>query len=181
MFKKLEIFPFIIISFSVIIVIQTNILGSITAVSQTFSPSQDRTFFCAREYGFPVTKVRIPGHGEYTIIRWTFDYLNNAVNASTLRRSEERCQRVSANFQTYYDAGILRYMRGGRVNGKKVICVAQERGGSCVGVLFYLHPESDTNLILRQLFNVSEHQGGPLNQNDPIYVDITDVVPALKQ
>lgn len=140
---------------------------------------QQATFFCGLDDEDVPTTLAIGIDGnEYPIIKWitTFESREG-------RTPEERCNVVSANFQSSYNRGILKYLRGGRArNGLHTICVALVKDGPCVEALFTLPPGSYANQTVKRLWELSEGVRGSLYQTGHVYyLDIEDLVPLSKE
>lgn len=148
------------------------VFGNSIAVSQT---PQNRTYYCGEYRGNPATFVqtsRVP----LPIINW--------VSVDLPIPREERCERVSNNFQIAHDQGNLRYITIGTMNQQPVVCATRSKGGDCQNLLFTLKPGSNPEYILKKLLN-SQGLGldNPLEQSgsDPIYLDVEDYLNRLNQ
>ncbi len=95
--------------------------------------------------------------------------------------TEKRCQEVATKFQEYSRQNTLNYLTYGVKNGYPIICVAETKGGECVGQLLtlkkHLNPqESLSNLLLiNNLSQVPEIKQNPsyiLNINNRIYLEL---------
>ena len=122
------------------------VLGAIATLSQS-SYAQGK-FFCGRSNGQPVTMVRT-SRGNIPIIRW----VDNSFSPPWTPLN--RCYEISARFERFYDNGILKYIKAGWSNSQPILCVAGDRGGSCLpnGLLVMLKPGSDPQLILQRLLD----------------------------
>ncbi|NER00624.1 MAG: hypothetical protein F6K30_28675 [Cyanothece sp. SIO2G6] len=106
------------------------------------------TFSCVEQ---PVpTTVFYSAEGALPVIHWVSHYF-----AHSGWDPLTRCRAVSGRFQNFYEAGILNYLTTGVVNRLPVVCVAEEVGGSCSGVLLTLKPEQDGDAVVQQLFDLS--------------------------
>ena len=135
-------------------------------------------FFCGLSETEVPTTLAIGNDGtEYPIIQWISTF-----ESAEGRTPEERCQAVSQNFQSAYDNGHLKYLRGGRAsNGLSIICAATEQGGACLETLFSLAPGTNANQTVRQLWELSEGVRGPLYQTGALYyLNIENLVPLFQ-
>lgn len=147
-------------------------LTAANALTASGTPRPERTFFCGTSNDAPATMVRIPEENEeIALIRWVRE-LPSSVGITR----QQRCEIVSAKFQEYYDQGILAYMRGGLMNGQKVVCVAESMPGPCVGLLWTLRPKDEPNEVIKQLSIVSAYKRAPLNQSDILYVNMNELL-----
>ncbi|MCG9889941.1 MAG: COP23 domain-containing protein [Thermosynechococcaceae cyanobacterium MS004] len=127
-----------------------------------------RKFFCGKSKNAPTTMAQT-SRGPVPVIRWV----------STLGEvytPEVRCQIVSDKFQKFYDDGTLNFLTTGFENQHNVICAAQKEGGSCVGVLFTLKPNSDPERTLKRLLNIRDRSTDvALNEAaQKLYVNVND-------
>lgn len=116
------------------------------------SSAQSKKFFCGMSRGVPATLVRT-SRGNLPIIRW--------VDAAFPPpwTPEQRCEEISARFQRFYDNGTLNFLRAGKHRRQPVLCVASEKGGSCLrdGVLVTLKPDRNPQETLQILL---DYRGG---------------------
>jgi hypothetical protein len=96
--------------------------------------------------------------------------MSNGVPATLALTSEGysplyRCQVVSPKFEKYHKQGILNYLTTGVHSGNNIVCVAKEKDGPCVGVLFTLKPGSDSFVTLKRLLDVRSQAGPALNES----------------
>jgi len=109
--------------------------------------AQGATFFCGNYQGTPATLVR-SRNGSVPMILW---------NSGDFNRSgwndQRRCDAVSTRLQNYHNNGKLRYLRTGSVGLYPVICVANQRGGSCPEsqVVVTLMPGTRSATVYEQL------------------------------
>lgn len=107
-----------------------------TAVAQSSTPG-NMTFFCGNLDSVPATIART-STGEVPIIFWNSPDLGESDTPL-----QERCQEVSAKFQTYYERGELnylttgRYCPSGRESCQDFACVAQDKDEGCKGRLLF--------------------------------------------
>jgi hypothetical protein len=124
----------------------------------TFSqPSHARdTFFCGMSNGQPATIVRNSKWENIPMIRWVDD------SFPPPWKPTRRCEEISARFQRFLDNGLLRYLKGGWLNGQPVLCVAAYKGGPCLpnGLIVTLKPDSNPERILNALLDYRNHAGG---------------------
>jgi Circadian oscillating protein COP23 len=120
----------------------------------------------------PMTFARTQ-RGNVEMIRWKSTFFNNRVNDFT---PMNRCTEVSRRFQAFYNQGILSYLTTGKMNDQNVICVAEEYGGPCSGLLLTLEPKDDPQQVLQELMNVrTRASGGPLTRGSgSAYFDVED-------
>jgi hypothetical protein len=123
--------------------------GTSLTLSQP-SYAEGATFHCAKSNGVFTTFVRTQDGKNLPMIRWVSNYFNN----SGLTQ-KERCQEISRRFQSNYDNGILRYIKGGTLNKQPVVCAATEKNAACKEntLLFTLKPGSDPDTVARKLFD----------------------------
>ncbi|MCF4968575.1 COP23 domain-containing protein [Nostoc sp. CMAA1605] len=139
--------------------ITTSTIISALAVGITLTtnsqPSEARAnrFFCTREGGVPVTKVRT-SRGNQTLIRWV---ANDFKKVSPL----QRCRIVSARFQRHYDNGALFITSRDNFNGYPVLCISNRRGTPCTAdnILVTLKPGTDTGRVLQQMLSLRRDAG----------------------
>jgi Circadian oscillating protein COP23 len=157
-------------------------LGLLTATlwvlpAQAVPQPNDR-FFCGKSRN-PVTGDMIPTtiartqRGNVLMIHWRSTFFANSLNDFT---PESRCLEVSRRFQTFYSQGNLSYLTTGKINDQNVICVAQEYGGSCKGLLLTLEPKDDSQAVLRDLMDVRVNARGPITRGaaSTTYIDVED-------
>ncbi|XWK90807.1 MAG: COP23 domain-containing protein [Phormidium sp.] len=141
------------------------VVGLAIALTTTTAFSQPRQtqrvkFFCQNVQGVPTTFARTK-RGNITrdiaIFRW--------VSTWSEFTPWQRCQEVSGRFQAFYDNGVLKYTRTGRINGYPVLCVVRETGGSCrnTDVLVTLPRGNDPHRTLEQIINFGSLSGRPIN------------------
>ncbi len=122
------------------------------------SARAEQRFSCQEREGVPTT-IADTSRGPIPIIYWRSQYFE-ADGFSP----EVRCQTVSQKFQTHYQRGQLNYLTAGRIDSASVICVADQRGGSCRDVLFTLKPGVDPVTVLQQLLYMRTGTVEPLNE-----------------
>jgi Circadian oscillating protein COP23 len=157
-------------------------LGLMAAPS-FMQPSQAETqsnarFFCSAITN-PSTGEKTPmtlaktQRGNVEMIRWKSTFFNNGANDFT---PMSRCTEVSRRFQDFYNQGILSYLTTGKMNAQNVICVAEEYGGPCSGLLLTLEPKDDPQQVLQELMNVrTRASGGPITRGSgSVYFDVED-------
>jgi hypothetical protein len=91
------------------------------------------------------------------MIRWV------SKNFSSSRYTpQQRCQDVSARFQSFNDNGTLKFIRTGSVNRYPVLCVANSKGGNCASnaVLVTLRRGSDPQIVLERLLDLRARAAG---------------------
>jgi hypothetical protein len=67
---------------------------------------------------------------------------------------ERRCSEISQRMQAADDAGTLKYLTNGKMNGQKVICTAIEVNGDCKNLLMTLRPQDKSIEFLSELKDV---------------------------
>jgi Circadian oscillating protein COP23 len=118
----------------------------------------------------PTTFARTK-RGSIPVIRWQSTYFGKSSVYTPLKR----CEEVSRRFQKYYSEGTLAYLTAGRMNAQNVICVSDEYGGSCQGLLLTLEPKDNPQEVLKDLLNARNRAGGPLTRSTgSLYVNMTD-------
>jgi Circadian oscillating protein COP23 len=135
-------------------------------------------FFCSAITN-PATGEKTPmtlaktQRGNVAMIRWKSNFFKNGVNDFT---PMSRCNEVSRRFQDFYNQGILSYLTTGKMNAQNVICVAEEYGGPCSGLLLTLEPKDNPQQVLQELMNVrTRASGGPLTRGAAsAYFDVED-------
>ncbi len=145
--------------------------------SQAETQSNAR-FFCSAIVN-PATGEKTPmtlaktQRGNVEMIRWKSTFFKNGVNDFT---PMSRCTEVSRRFQDFYNQGILSYLTTGKMNAQNVICVAEEYGGPCSGLLLTLEPKDNPQQVLQELMNVrTRASGGPLTRGSgSAYFDVED-------
>lgn len=130
--------------------------------------TQGTTFFCDLSNGVPTTMAR-NDRRQAPLIRWVSNFGSQAGYTA-----QQRCLEVSNRFQEYYNAGKLKFLTTGRINGQNVVCVADRIGGACAGLLFTLKPTSNPGETLQNLLDIRTNAGAsPLNESyGRIYIDI---------
>jgi hypothetical protein len=144
-------------------------------------PSSSARFFCGKSRN-PVTGDEMPTtmartqRGNVLMIYWKSTFFANKLNDFT---PENRCLEVSRRFQTFYSQGTLSYLTTGKINDQNVICVAQEYGGACTGLLLTLEPKDDPQEILRDLMDVRINAKGPITRgSSSMYIDVEEFLDA---
>ena len=106
------------------------------------------------------------------MIHWKSTVFVNSLNDFT---PESRCLEISRRFQAFYIQGSLSYLTTGKINDQNVICVAQEYGGACKGLLLTLEPKDDPQVVLRDLMDVRVNARGPITRGTgSTYIDIEE-------
>jgi Circadian oscillating protein COP23 len=155
-------------------------LGSAGAAEQSApvaSPtSASARFFCgqsrvsAASQTVPTTFARTK-RGNVPVIRWQSTFFSNSNVYTPLKR----CEEVSRRFQKYYSEGTLAYLTAGQMNAQNVICVSEEYGGPCQGLLLTLEPKDNPQTVLKDLLNARNRAGGPLTRSTgSLYVDMAN-------
>lgn len=147
---------------------------SLVQPSQAETQSSSR-FFCGASINpktgekTPMTMARTQ-RGNVAMIRWKSNFFNNARQDFT---PMSRCTEVSRRFQTFYNEGILSYLTTGTMNAQNVICVAEEYGGPCSGLLLTLEPQDNPQQVLQDLMDIRTRASGPITRSaGPAYFDV---------
>jgi hypothetical protein len=134
-------------------------------------------FFCGKSRNvatgeiIPTTIARTQ-RGNVLMIYWKSNFFASRSSDYT---PESRCVEVSRRFQTFYSQGNLSYLTTGKVNDQNVICVAEEYGGSCKGLLLTLEPKDNPQQVLRDLMDVRVNARGPITRGaDSAYIDLEE-------
>ncbi|MEB3148853.1 MAG: COP23 domain-containing protein [Sphaerospermopsis sp.] len=151
----------------------TTTLTSAPVFAQEYPNNQVR-FFCAETLNSQNQK-RVP-----TTVLWTPNFKKPMVNWTSVLggyEPQERCQKVSDNFQIAYNNGSLNYITNAVQNGSKVICSVRSTDGGCDTVLFTLRPQDSSRNILKQLNQLwlGTANTGPIQQSSgeaKFYIDI---------
>jgi Circadian oscillating protein COP23 len=154
------------------------LMGSASAAEQKApapSPaSSSARFFCGQSRVSAATKT-IPTtfaqtkRGNVPVIRWQSTFFSS----SNLYTPQKRCEEVSRRFQKYYSEGTLAYLTAGQMNAQNVICVSEEYGGPCQGLLLTLEPKDNPQTVLKDLLSARNRAGGPLTRSTgSLYVDM---------
>lgn len=118
----------------------------------------------------PTTFARTK-RGNIPVIRWQSTHFSKSSSYTPLKR----CEEVSRRFQKYYSEGALAYLTAGQMNAQNVICVSDEYGGACQGLLLTLEPKDNPQEVLKDLLNARNRAGGPLTRSSSsLYVDMTN-------
>ncbi|MCG9892778.1 MAG: COP23 domain-containing protein [Thermosynechococcaceae cyanobacterium MS004] len=138
-------------------------------------------FFC-REYRNPKTGELVPAtfastkRGSVPMILWKSTFFSNGANSFS---PINRCIEVSRRFQTFYSEGVLTYLTTGQMNNQNVICVADEYGGPCRGLLLTLEPKDNPTQFLRDLTNLRTRASGPITRgSESLYIDVDEMLEA---
>ncbi len=134
----------------------TPILTALTMTSMAVTTIQTRPaqgsftqFFCdTTNYPHPTTVVRTPKRTT-DIIHWRYNHQNYT--------ARERCEQVSRRFQDAYNEGLLGYLTTGEMDGQPIICVAEYKGGNCVGMLFTLLHQDNREEKLDKLLELRDY------------------------
>jgi hypothetical protein len=109
--------------------------------------------------------------GNVPVIRWQSTFFSN----SNVYTPQKRCEEVSRRFQKYYGEGTLAYLTAGQMNAQNVICVSDEYGGPCQGLLLTLEPKDNPQAVLKDLLDARSRAGGPLTRSTgSLYVDMAN-------
>jgi hypothetical protein len=144
-------------------------------------------FFCAVLNGNYTTFVRTP-RGNVPLILWT-----SGVFERSGWTNEKRCLEVTGRFQKYNESGRLKYIRTSSINRLPVLCVAQNKGGSCQDqdVLFTLRSGTNAQEVLTRLLDIrrgagrstpiqlSNEQIFSYDERGELYADVENLIQAL--
>jgi hypothetical protein len=146
--------------------------NSASAAEQNFSAR----FFCGQSR-IPTANKTVPTtfahtkRGNVPVIRWESTFFSS----SNVYTPQKRCEEVSRRFQKYYSEGTLAYLTAGQMNAQNVICVSDEYGGPCQGLLLTLEPKDNPQVVLKDLLNARNRAGGPLTRSTgSLYVDMNN-------
>jgi hypothetical protein len=115
--------------------------------------AQNVSFYCGSWQGDPAVIARnITARGEIVLLSFGSRYF-----ASSGYPPLQRCNVVAERLQAFYEQGIFRYITTGRYNGYPVLCVSNEIGGVCQGLLLTLPPDSNPTDALLSLFSFDEN------------------------
>ncbi|MEM1242670.1 MAG: COP23 domain-containing protein [Cyanobacteria bacterium P01_H01_bin.26] len=141
-------------------------------------PSLAGTFACVESayYHAPPTTVFYSPEGALPVIHWVSDYFDGSGYDPLTR-----CRAVSGRFQRYYEADVLNYITTGIVNRLPVICVTDQMGGPCQGVLLTLKPGQNASFVVQRLFDLSYgHQVGALYESGSrVYINVENYLSGL--
>ncbi|MGK7947133.1 MAG: COP23 domain-containing protein [Microcystaceae cyanobacterium] len=132
----------------------------------TKGQAQNRNqYTCVSKQGIPRTVVDTK-RGKIELIIWESQVFGSQWSP------ESRCQEVTQRFQDFSDAGNLRYVTTGKMNGYNVICVGDQRtnGYTCDrdGLLITLQPSDHPPSVMKDLFDVNNRVSkGPLRRLGP--------------
>ena len=143
---------------------------SATACSQK-QPTDTTTFFCgSSKDGVPTTFVQTT-RGKISMIRWVSSYFTPSGY-----EPQRRCDQVSSRFQAYQNQGILNFITTGLEQRQEVICVSNDNGGPCSGLLFTLKPGESASRVIQGLFDIGRYGLNPIQQSsdssERVYIDI---------
>ena len=137
------------------------------------------TFACVESVysHVPPTTVFYSPEGALPVIHWVSDYFDGSGYDPLTR-----CRAVSGRFQRYYEAGVLNYITTGIVNRLPVICVTDQMGGPCQGVLLTLKPGQNASFVVQRLFDLSYgHQVGALYESGSrVYINVENYLSGLE-
>lgn len=110
--------------------------------------------------GLPTT-FAWTSRGKIPIIRWaTEDFTRAGYDPQT------RCEQVTSRFRQAYENKTLGLITNGWMNNQRVICTANEPGGTCVDLLLTLRPEDDSLKMVNLLKDIFFARGvGPLKHS----------------
>jgi len=154
-------------------------LSIITFSQLDLSPAQAQTkkFSCVTADGIPTT-VAQTARGNVPVIKWVSKEFDGA--GWTAQR---RCQEVSDRFQKFHQSGELNYLTTGKMGGQQVVCVTNENGKDCRGLLVTIRPTSTPSETLQKLMGIRVGATGPAleSSNDRLYVNMTEYFNQLQK
>jgi Circadian oscillating protein COP23 len=125
------------------------LLGNISGCSNlTSAQAKEASFVCSQVDGVYTTVAKIKD-SDIPIIKWVSNDFDTAGWVP-----EKRCAEVSGRFQTYYQAGSLKYITTGQINNENVICTANREGGDCTELLFTVKPGVNPQVTLQKLIAI---------------------------
>lgn len=151
------------------------------APSAQAEPQSNARFFCGKSRnavtgGIMPTTIARTQRGNVLMIHWKSNFFTNSLSDFT---PESRCIEVSRRFQFFYSKGNLTYLTTGKINDQNVICVAEEYGGSCKGLLLTLEPKDNPQQVLRDLMDVRINARGPITRSaGSTYIDLEEFLDA---
>ena len=125
----------------------TTTLASTPVFAQEDANNQIR-FICS------TSRYSENGKSVPTTFLWTPNFQKAMVTWTSVLggvKPQQRCQKVSDNFQTAFNNGSLNYVTNGVQNGSKVICSVSSIDGGCDTVLFTLRPQDKSKDVLKRL------------------------------
>lgn len=179
------IHPLKAISTAVILSSLINIPFSRASAAEQKTPAQSQPqsqpqsaarFFCGQSR-IPTANKTVPTtfamtkRGNVPVIRWQSTFFAS----SSLYTPQKRCEEVSRRFQKYYSEGNLAYLTAGQMNAQNVICVSDEYGGPCQGLVLTLEPKDNPQVVLKDLLSARNRAGGPVTRSTgSLYVDMNN-------
>ncbi|MGK7895943.1 MAG: COP23 domain-containing protein [Xenococcus sp. (in: cyanobacteria)] len=157
------------------------ILITITGCREIRSPGLSRyEFICDEEINPPTTFVITPDKQKRTFIQWKSDFFNQPI-AKEPYPPERRCREVTKRMNHYIESGSPRYVTHGIINKEPVICVTDEKGHDCTGLLYTLKRDvQDPDKVLREFLELNRNnfKGNPLveSPNCRTYIDIKAMI-----
>jgi hypothetical protein len=137
----------------------------------------DTRFFCGKTINAATgnavpTTLASTRRGNVAMIFWKSTFFGQKGQGFS---PTDRCKEVSKRFQAFYKDGVLSYLTTGRMNNQNVICVSDEYGGPCQGLLLTLEPKDNPEQVLHELLNVRARARGPLVRGSGAsYIDVQD-------
>lgn len=133
------------------------LLSSLGLINDGQAQTTKNKYSCVNQGGVPRTVVDTK-RGKIELIVWKSRYFGPQWPV------ERRCQEVTQRFQDFSDAGNLRYVTTGKMNGYNVICVGDKRvsGYECRkdGLLITLQPNDSPTTVMNELFNINNRISG---------------------
>lgn len=140
-----------------------------TIVTSELANAATSGFTCGKTLdGFPAT-IAQTSRGNVPVIRWVSNYFSQS-GYSPLTR----CQMVSRRFEIYFRRGALNYLTTGWMNRQPVVCVANSLGSGCAsnlpfkGLLFTLKSTTEPGKTLKNLLQVQQNSGSPLDESSSL-------------
>lgn len=130
-------------------------LISVSVAQPNEAQTKKSKYNCVERNGNPTTLVETE-RGIIELIVWKSDFFQNS-GWNPLKR----CQEVTTRFQEFSEAGELKYVTTGQINGSNVICVAnlsnpKENVCKNNGLLITLEPNDNPQQVKNDLFNVND-------------------------
>jgi Circadian oscillating protein COP23 len=132
---------------------RSNITPHTQLVSQNDSSQEDKArFTCGTSYSYQLKK-RVPTtllwnpSGKRALIQWVKQMDSHWT-------PEKRCQEVSQRMQEANNAGTMKFITNGKINGQRVICSATEVNGDCKNLLMTLRPGDNSLKFINEFKEV---------------------------
>lgn len=133
-------------------------LNLVSVVQPNQAQTNKNQYSCVQRNGNPTTIVKT-SRGTIELIVWQSNFFGNW-------NPLKRCQEVTSRFQKFSNAGEMRYVTTGIINGLNVICIADPKNPKpnvCKnnGLLITLEPKDIPEQVKNELFDIAgKVQGG---------------------